>query len=417
MSKHTNNAPASNPPPCRVLVLGSTGSIGCQSLEVIAHLNTIADGRRFELVGLAAGSDAPALLAQAKAWGVEQLAICCDDGSLAEHDGIELRVGADAACRLVEEVECDLVIGAIVGIAGLESVYRAIELGIDVALANKETLVAAGDLVIQSARASGARLLPVDSEHAGVWQCLSSLGSNTYCPPMSKPAGIRKVILTASGGPFREQSRDAIHHASLDQALNHPNWSMGAKVTIDSATLMNKALELIEAHWLFDLRADELGATIHPQSVVHAMIECSDGSVIAQMGAPDMKAPIQYALCFPGRAEGCSRRLDITGLGDLSFEKIDHQRFPAIGLALDAIRVGGDAGAWLNAANERAVEAYMNHQIPFGMIDQIVAQVMSQHSPKPIASLEDVYEADRCARACAQAIIVEQAGRVGGIHE
>ncbi|MGV6815048.1 MAG: 1-deoxy-D-xylulose-5-phosphate reductoisomerase [Phycisphaerales bacterium] len=416
MSKHTDNTPA-NPSPCRVLLLGSTGSIGCQSLEVIAHLNSIADGRCFEVVGLAAGSDAPALFAQAKAWGVEHLALCCDDGSLVDHEGIELRVGTDAACRLVEEVECDLVIGAIVGIAGLESVYRAVELGIDVALANKETLVAAGELVIRSARASGARLLPIDSEHAGVWQCLGSLGSNAYCPPMPKPDGVRKVVLTASGGPFRGQSRDAIEQATLDQALNHPNWSMGAKVTIDSATLMNKALELIEAHWLFDLGDDDLNATIHPQSVVHAMIECSDGSVIAQMGATDMKAPIQYALCFPDRLDGCSRRLDITGLGDISFEKIDHQRFPAIELALDAIRAGGDAGAWLNAANERAVEAYMNHQIPFGMIDQIVAEVMHQHSAKPIASLEDVYEADRCARACAQAIIVEQAGRVGGVHE
>ncbi len=396
----------------RVLILGSTGSIGRQTLEVIAHLNKHADtdseAKRFEVVGLSAGKDADGLLDQAKQWGVRELALCFGDAC--ESPERTIRIGRDAARRLVEEVECDLVVGAIVGIAGLESVYRAIELGINVALANKETLVAGGSLVMSAVKKSGARLLPIDSEHAGVWQCLESLAGSEYCPPMQIPCGVGRVVLTASGGPFRECSREEIQHATLDEALNHPNWSMGAKVTIDSATLMNKALELIEAHWLFGLESSRLGAVIHPQSIVHAMIECVDGSVMAQMGAPDMRSPIQLALTSPDRVGGCSQSLDVTKLSDLSFVEIDPQRFPAIGLAMDAIDAGGDAGAWLNAANESAVEAYMTQRIPFGMIDQVVQLVMGEHVVSPIDSIDDVYKADERARACACDAIAKFAG-------
>jgi len=400
--------------PKRIIVLGSTGSIGVQTLQVVEHLNTLAKQgkttQRFEVVGLAAGSNHRQLIEQAKAFGVRDLALANAPDAF-DQTGYNFRFGNDAPRRLIEEVPCDLVVGAIVGIAGLDSTLRALELGIDVALANKETLVAAGALVIAAARKSGASLLPVDSEHAGVWQCLQSFTRSSSCPPTPAPESIKRVILTASGGSFRTQSRAQIQHATLDQALKHPNWSMGAKVTIDSATLMNKALELIEAHWLFGLDADQLGAVIHPQSIVHALVECVDGSVIAQLGAPDMKAPIQHALDWPNRSVACADRLDITKLGTLDFQEIDPDRFPAINLAMNAIKAKGSAGAILNAANERAVEHFIAGQLPFAQIDQCVASVMAEFPIKPITTLADVYQADACARESADQFC---ANKVGG---
>ena len=398
----------------RVIILGSTGSIGAQTIEVIEHLNTLADqgrsGTRFEIVGLAAGSNHRQLIEQAGKLAVRDLALACADDPF-DQSGFNLRLGHDAPRRLVEEIPCDLVVGAIVGIAGLDSVVRAIELGIDVALANKETLVAAGALVIEAARKSGALLLPVDSEHAGVWQCFCAMTPDAYAPPMpSRSASIERVVLTASGGSFRTQSRDEIMHAKLEEALKHPNWSMGAKVTIDSATLMNKGLELIEAHWLFGLGADELGAVIHPQSIVHALVECADGSVIAQLGAPDMKAPIQHALDWPARSHGCADRLDLTKLGTLDFHEIDPDRFPAINLAMNAIRAEGSAGAMLNAANERAVEHFITGGLAFGEIDRCVGSVMAELSVEPINTLADVYAADARARACVDRLCPSKAG-------
>ncbi len=387
----------------RVIVLGSTGSIGTQTLEVIAHLNALhARGQyatEYEVVGLAAGSDQGALLAQASAWGVRDISLSIASGSTP--DGVNLRVGDDAATALVDDIECDLVVGAIVGIAGLRSVLRAVERGVDVALANKESLVAAGSLVTRVAFETGARLLPLDSEHAGVWQCLASLGAHHACPPTHAPDCVSRVVLTASGGAFRERTRADIEHAGIDDALNHPNWDMGAKVTIDSATLMNKALELLEAHWLFGLPAERLGAVIHPQSIVHAMVECADCSVIAQLGMPDMRAPIQHALCDAHRPLGCAPRLDVTRMGALGFIEIDPQRFPAIGLAMGAIDAGGDAGAALNAANEHAVRAFMNDELPFGQIDRCVEHVMHRWETRRIDSLDAVLDADRRARALA----------------
>lgn len=397
----------------RVLILGSTGSIGVQTIEVIQHLNTLySKGQtptRYEVVGLAAGSKHEQLVAQANKLGVRDLALMqsCDG---IDQAGLNLRIGNDAARRLVEEVPCDLVVGAIVGIAGLDSVLCAVELGIDVALANKESLVAAGALVIEAAKKSGAKLLPVDSEHAGVWQCFQSLCSTQYCPPMPAPNSIERVILTASGGPFRNHTRDQINNASLDDALNHPNWSMGAKVTIDSATLMNKALELIEAHWLFGLDADHLGAVIHPQSIVHAMIECCDGSVITQMGAHDMRAPIQHALCFPNRSYACSARLDVTKLGQLDFVEVDHNRFPAINLAMNTITAGASAGAMLNAANEQAVLAFMDGRLAFGQIDRCVESAMNELDMTPINTIDDVYQADAIARDYVERMCATKAG-------
>ncbi len=386
----------------RVIVLGSTGSIGVQTLEAIAHLNTLFEQDKtpqsFRVVGLSAGTNHATLIQQAQAHGVKDIALESLTGNTADQSSLNLRTGPGASRRLVEEVECDLVVGAIVGIAGLDSVLRAIELGIDVALANKETLVAAGSLVIQAARKSGAKILPVDSEHAGVWQCLQSLSSHSYCPPMEAPTSIERVVLTASGGPFRTKTRQDIADAKLEDALNHPNWSMGAKVTIDSATLMNKALELIEAHWLFGLSADQLSAVIHPQSIVHAFVERTDSSVIAQLGAPDMRCPIQHALTSPIHSTGCACKLDVTKLGSLEFIEIDPDRFPAIDLAMNAIKIGGTAGAILNAANEQAVKAFMKNQLRFGMIDRLVARVLDESESTQISSLDDVYAADETAR-------------------
>ncbi len=388
----------------RVIVLGSTGSVGTQTLEVIAHLNRLHEqglhATRYEIVGLAAGKDHRAIFEQAKQWGVRDLALCTAEGVSPEE--ITLRTGDNAAVRLVDDVDCDLVVGSIVGIAGLRSVLRAVQRGFDVALANKESLVAAGAIVTRAAFETGARLLPLDSEHAGVWQCLAALDHHRPCPPMHSPDCVRRVVLTASGGSFRDNTRSQIENASLNDALNHPNWDMGAKVTIDSATLMNKALELIEAHWLFGLPADKLGAVIHPQSIVHAMIECADSSVIAQLGEPDMKAPIQYALCDAHRPLGCAPRLDVTQMGSLDFTEIDPERFPAIGLAMDAINAGGDAGAALNAANEHAVHAFMHHKLPFGQIDRCAQHVMQRWEPSEIATLDDVLDADRHARLLAE---------------
>ena len=399
----------------RVMILGSTGSIGVQTLEAIEHLNRLFDrgesAMRFQVVGLSAGKNHALLRQQGERLGVRDIALTQEPAGF-DQRGFNLRVGKRSSTRLVEEVQCDLVVGAIVGIAGLDSVLRAAQLGIDIALANKESLVAAGALVIDAARQSNALILPIDSEHAGVWQCLQSLAHDHYCPPDQAPSCIDRVVLTASGGPFREKTRDEVHHATRNDALKHPNWIMGAKVTIDSATLMNKALELIEAHWLFGLDADQLGAVIHPQSIVHALIETCDASVIAQLGAHDMKAPIQHALTAPSRIAACAPRLDVTTLGTLDFAAVNPDRFPAINLALCAIRSGGTAGAILNAANEQAVHAFMNGRLPFGMIDQYVAQAMDQIPSTPINTIDDALEADAIARQFVDRLAMNNAGKV-----
>lgn len=383
----------------RVILLGSTGSIGTQTLEVIEHLNSQPDaGTRYRVVGLAAGSNAALLMDQAARWGVRDLALCT--GSAAG-DG-RLRLGTQGAERLVREVECDIVLGAMVGAAGLPATIAAVELGRDVALANKEPLVMAGELVVRAAKAGGARLLPVDSEHSGVWQALGE----ACVPPYECGGHVSKVILTASGGPFRLSSIDEMRRATPAQALRHPTWTMGRKVTIDSASLMNKALELLEAHWLFGLSADRLGALIHPQSVVHALVEHVDGSVVAQLGVADMRLPIQLALTWPQRRPGATRRLDLASTARLDFEPVDAHRFPAVDMALEAIRRGGTAGAILNGANEAAVKAFLEAgSIPFGRISELVAEAMARVEVRRVSSLGDVLEADRAARACVNAAI------------
>ncbi len=376
----------------RLIILGSTGSIGRQTLEVVEHLNAHSE-MRFDVVGLAAGTSSAALCAQAERFGVRELALADEQMPCAQ----PARRGSDAAERLVREVDADLVVAAVVGIAGLGATLATINRGIPVALANKETLVAAGSLVIPAARARGVAILPIDSEHSGVWQCLGGLLDAP--PPVKLSQQVCRVVLTASGGPLRDATREQVAKATPEQVLAHPNWSMGDKVTVDSASLMNKALELIEAHWLFGIGPDRLGAVIHPQSIVHAMIELADGSVIAQLGDPDMRTPIQVALTHPHRVPGPARRLSLLDAMELSFEPPDLDRFPALRLADRVMRTGGTSGAILNAANERAVALFLDHKIAFGRIPELVEAALDALGSSPVETLDDVMAADRLARA------------------
>lgn len=399
----------------RVIVLGSTGSIGTQALEVVRHLNGLhgsgASPVRFEVVGLSAGRNAGLLAAQAREFGVRECALA-EGGGI---EGMRCRVGSGAGEALVREVEADLVLAAIVGVAGLRATLAAVDLGRDVALANKETLVAAGALVIPAARRTGARLLPVDSEHSAAWQCLAGLPGCAEGPPLVAPACVRRLVLTASGGPFRTWSAGRAYDATPEQALAHPTWSMGAKVTIDSATLVNKGLEVVEAHWLFGLGADRIGVLIHPGSVVHAIAELADGSAIAQLGAPDMRVPIQHALSAPLRLPGCGRALDLDALRTFEFETPCEERFAAIALARRVVEAGGTAGAVFNAANEAAVDAFLRaRSIPFGRIVEVVGEAMEAIAPGPVRSLADVMEADGAARAFVASRVGAAAGRSVG---
>lgn len=378
--------------PIRVIVLGSTGSIGTQTLETIAHLNRLnAQGqhpRSYRVVGLAAGSNADLLVQQSRSLGGPRMAVA------AVGAGSGTLEGPDAAESLVRETPCDLVVAAIVGSAGIAPTLAAIEMGRHIALANKETLVAAGELAVAAARRTGSRLFPVDSEHSGAWQ---AIGLST-CPPFDAPAHVRRLVLTASGGPFKDTPLPLLRTMPVAEALRHPTWTMGPKVTIDSASLMNKALEIIEARWLFGLPVDRLGAVVHPQSVVHALVEHIDGSVIAQMGAPDMRVPIQVALSWPERSEGVGRRLDLMSMGPLTFEPVDPRRYPAFALAEEALQLGGTAGAVLNAANEEAVAAYLDGRCCFGDIPVFVGRAMGEVGVSAMRTLADVREAEGEAR-------------------
>ncbi|MCA9298644.1 MAG: 1-deoxy-D-xylulose-5-phosphate reductoisomerase [Phycisphaerales bacterium] len=369
----------------RLLVLGSTGSIGTQTLDVVSSLRRA--GRDIEVVGLCAGRNASLLAQQAERFPGARLALT--DG------GLEGAItGADAATRLVHEVDCDVVMGAIVGFAGLDAIMAAIERGCDIALANKETLVAAGTVVVPAARRRGVRLLPVDSEHSGLWQCLPDI-----VPPVTLGPGISRLILTASGGPFRTATLDAMSKATVAEALAHPTWSMGPKVTIDSATLTNKALEIMEAHWLFGVESSRIEAIVHPQSIIHAMVEMADGSIVAQMGTPDMRTPIQVALTWPERTSCPSPTLDLGSLSRLDFEPPDPVRFPALEIVRDVMDAGGSAGAIFNASNEAGVEAFLEGRIGLLRIGDLVREALASLGSHPVGSLDDVRDADEAARA------------------
>ena len=389
--------------PRRVVVLGSTGSIGMQTLEAIEHLNGLAHegrSRAIEVVGLAAGNNHEGIREQvlrtgAHAWALANAAPGASGPTYA---------GPGAAENLVRALGPDLVVSAMVGVAGLRATLAAVELGIDVALANKETLVAAGGVIVPAARRTGARLIPIDSEHSGLWQCLQGIDhGRALVPPCATPSVVERALLTASGGPFREWPLEAIRHATPEQALSHPTWRMGRKNTIDSATMVNKGLELLEAHWLFDLGTERLGVLVHPQSVVHAIVELADGSSLAQLSAPDMRCPIQYALTWPSRAPGCSRRVSWRDLSRLEFAEPDAARFPAIGLAMEAIRRG--TGVAYSAANEVAVEAFLSGAICFGRIVELVREVCDRTRVGGARTLEEVLALDEQARAYAREAI------------
>ncbi len=381
----------------RVIVLGATGSIGRQTLDVIAHLNARCAHNNcapiFDVVGLAAGSNSDALRAAAVAHDVCELALASGDDTSPG----ALRTGTNAAERLVREIDADLVVGAMVGFAGLPAMIAAAELGRDIALANKEALVAAGELLVHLARDRGTRLLPVDSEHSGLWQALAAHTGGAWdraAPPITLGDEIRRVVLTASGGALRCKSRQEVHDATPEQALAHPTWTMGAKVTIDTASLTNKALELVEAAWLFDLDAERLGVLIHPQSIVHAFVEYADHSVVAQLGAPDMRTPIQTALTWPQREPGLAPTLSLAEIGRLDFEEPDLEMFPALGAGFEMIRRAGTSGAVFNAANEIAVQAFLDRSIPFGRVSELSCQAIEVVGSNPIRSMDDVYAAD-----------------------
>lgn len=453
--------------PKRIIILGSTGSIGCSALSVAENLPG-----EFEIVGLAAGGNWQKMAEQVRRWR-PKVAVMTSEGAAGELEraikeqcsGEDSRVGGcetldtlggghqgqagishkrtpvenkchslgsgrstggtkpttaesgHASCdptptlplsrggsaggcatqiwhgpaalvRLIREVECDFVLSGIVGVAGLPATLEAVRRGLTVGLANKESLVLAGELIVSAAAASGARLLPVDSEHSAIYQSLHS----------GRHDEIERIFLTASGGPFRTWSMEQMQAATVEDAMRHPTWEMGPKITIDSATMMNKALEIIEAKWLFDVDPDRIEVVVHPESIIHSMVAFHDGSVVAQMGRPDMRTPIQYAMTYPRRLAGCGERLDFSRLERMHFEPPDLGRFPALRLGHEVARQAGTAGAALNAANEAAVEAFRNHRIGFLDIVPIVEDVLKRHQYEKTPRLETLMEIDAWAR-------------------
>jgi len=373
--------------PKRVLILGATGSVGRSALEVAATL-----AHEITIVGLTAGSDAATLAELAHRFSVPAVAIADDSAydrlRRAVPAGTRVLAGPAGLVELVQTTEADFVLAAIVGAAGLPATLAAVAQGRVVGLANKESLVIAGALLMPLAAARGATLIPVDSEHSAIFQALHA----------GRREDVRRVILTASGGPFRSWPAERIAEATLAEALRHPTWNMGPKITIDSATMVNKALEIIEAHWLFGLPPEQIDVLIHPESIVHSLVEFQDGSLIAQLGAPDMKTPIQYALTYPRRVPGIADRLDWRQVGCLRFELPDPARFPALELGYAAARRGGCCGAVLNAANEAAVAHFRNGRIPFGRIVRLTEQVLARHTDVANPDLGDLLAADRWAR-------------------
>ena len=382
----------------RIAILGSTGSIGCNALDVITNL-----GEPYRAVALSAHSQGQKLLEQVRRHRPAAVALTMErpDRALAgelRELGAEVYTGATAMEEIVARPDVDVVLAAVVGAAGLPAVLAAVRAGKTLALANKESLVVAGSLVVPEARRRGVKILPVDSEHSAIFQAIQC----------GRQHEVRRLILTASGGPFRSTPRAQMENATLEDALKHPTWRMGSKITIDSATMFNKALEIIEACWLFDLPPEKVEVVVHPESVVHSMVEFIDGSVIAQLSPPDMRTPIQYAFTYPERAKGLAKRLDLTKSFALNFEPPDPDRFPALRLAFDVARKGGTAGAVLNAANEAAVAAFAAGAIPFGEISRVVELTLATHRVVDRPSLGDLLEADRWARDAARKLIADR---------
>jgi len=375
----------------RILVLGASGSIGVQALEVIAGSDEL------ELVGLSARSSWETVVAQAQTHGVTRIALSDPESAAraaAAWPAGEVHSGTQGIVELVLESEPDLVLNAIVGSAGLGPTIVALGEGIDLALANKESLVVGGELVLALAEATGARILPVDSEHAALHQLIAAERS-------AGPGTIERLTITASGGPFRGATRGELEQVSVEQALAHPTWSMGDKITIDSATLMNKGLEVIEAHHLFAVPYARIDVLVHPQSIIHGMVTLCDGAVLAHLGCPDMRVPIAYALNHPERMELDVARLDLAAVGSLTFEPPDLETFPALRVAREAAIAGGTAPCVLNAANEVAVHAFLSGRIAFVAIAEVIEATLEQLGATPLREFDALFEADRRAREVA----------------
>jgi 1-deoxy-D-xylulose-5-phosphate reductoisomerase len=378
--------------PRRLLILGSTGSIGTQALDIVERSDDL------ELVGLSAERSWEVLVEQARAHGVDRIALADPDAGArageAWTDG-EVLVGAEGLVRLVIESGADLVLNALVGSAGLGPTVATLGEGIDLALANKESLVVGGELVTQLAEATGAQIIPVDSEHSALHQLIAGERAGT----------IDKLVLTASGGPFRGRTRDQLEEVTVDEALRHPTWAMGGKITIDSATLMNKGLEVIEAHHLFGTPYERIDVVVHPQSIVHSYVTLCDGAALAHLGHPDMRAPIAFALHHPDRVPLTMRPLDLAEVGALTFERADEEAFRCLHLAREAGKAGGTAPCVLNAANEIAVHAFLAGRIGFLEIAAIVESTLDALGSAPVRAFETLYAADRDARDHARGLV------------
>jgi 1-deoxy-D-xylulose-5-phosphate reductoisomerase len=393
----------------RIAILGSTGSIGKNALRVIEALNSSSVVReayrekektqyamhktQYEVVALSAHSSVELLAEQARQFGVKYVAVTNADYSEALRElvgdlDVKILSGPDALTEIAQLDEVDVVLTAVVGAAGLPALLAAAEKGKTLAIANKEPLVIAGELLTETAKENGGLILPVDSEHSAVFQAMHA-GSHDE---------VRKIILTASGGPFRKATIEEIQEVTLEQALSHPTWNMGPKVTVDSATMTNKAFEVIETRWLFDMPVEKIEVLVHPESIVHSLVEFVDGSVIAQLGLPDMCLPIQYALTYPERVEGIAERLRLEEIGKLTFEKPDLEKFRALALGFEVGRVGGSAPVVFNAANEVAVEEFLAGRIKFVTIVELIEHCLNKHDVKRCVSLEQIHEADAWAR-------------------
>jgi 1-deoxy-D-xylulose-5-phosphate reductoisomerase len=370
----------------RILIVGSTGSIGTQALDVVEHSDEL------EVVGLAASSSWEPLLEQARRFGVDRIALADPDAAARAGEHANVLSGAEGLVELITDTDCDLVLNALVGSAGLGPTVATLGEGIDLALANKESLVVGGELVTALAEATGAQLIPVDSEHSALFQLIEGQRRGT----------VDRLVLTASGGPFR--GRTDLEGVTREDALAHPTWAMGGKITIDSATLMNKGLELIEAHHLFGIPYDRLDVVVHPQSIVHALVHLNDGASLAHLGYPDMRVPISYALHHPDRADVPVPTLDLVEVGELTFEAPDTRTFACLRLAREAAAAGGTAPCVLNAANEVAVHAFLLGDLPFTGIPHVIESTLSELPAKPVRHFSDLYEADTQAREIARGV-------------
>ena len=379
-------------------ILGSTGSIGTQALQVAALHRDL-----FEIRALTANRNKELLFEQVRTFRPRMAGLVTPipmEEIPQDCRFCQWVMGQEALHAAAAEVESDMVLVSVVGIAGLQSVMDAIGAGRQVLLANKEALVTGGHLVMDAAKRAGKPLLPVDSEHSAIFQCLQGAGPNHA----------KRLLLTASGGPFRTWTKEQMAAATPAQALKHPNWSMGAKITIDSASMFNKALEIIEARWLFDMPAEKIQVVVHPQSIVHSAVEFEDGAVIAQMGTPDMRLPILYAMTYPERLPTGGAPLDLFAIGSLTFEKGDPERFPALRLAGECLRAGGAACTVLNGANEAAVAAFLREEIPFGTIAELVEETLNRLPGLSARTLEEIFAADQSARQTVAMLLRQQKG-------